>query len=338
MVKGSPHWLFVLLSILLRLHEATAAPTLDGIGSFGYQLQNPDISQLAVSSYELVIIDYSRDGSDAQAFSATEIATLKNSGKKVLAYLSIGEAEEYRFYFKSAWTRAQKRGPCGRVPARRAPAWLDEVNRDFCGNYKVKYWDRQWQRLVFGVRHGKRRSYLDRIIDAGFDGAYLDIVDGYEYWLEKRGAARRPTAAQDMANFVVKLARYARVKRGQRDFIVVPQNGAEIIDVVSPKLRKRYLATIQGIGAEDTFYFGRKDEDNRFDPQPALRTLEKYVAAGKKVFAVDYLLQSAKIKKFARLACAQGFVPQVASRALDTVENQVLVGCQCLFSESGWVC
>lgn len=329
---------FALLSVLVSVRTSVALPTLDDVFSFGYQLQEANVSRLSTAPYQLLIIDYSKDGSEANAFTADEIATIRNAGKKVLAYLSIGEAEGYRYYFRKNWTRAQKKTRCGRERTNKAPPWLDEVNPDFCGNYKVKYWERAWQRILFGVHSGARKSYLDRIIDAGFDGVYLDIVDGYEYWLDKPEAERRVTAARDMAALVMKIGRYARQTRGKSDFVVVPQNGAGIISALSRSMKARYLESIQGIGAEDTFFYGRRDEDNRFNPQPALRLLKRYTEAGKKVFVIDYLLDETKIQEFARMACALNFVPQVGNRALDTFDTQVLSGCQCIFSIHGMVC
>jgi len=34
----------------------------------------------------------------------------------------------------------------------------------------------EWQAIIF--------EYEDRILNAGFDGVYLDIIDGFEYWEE----------------------------------------------------------------------------------------------------------------------------------------------------------
>jgi len=31
------------------------------------------------------------------------------------------------------------------------------------------------------IIYGKNTSYTEMILDAGFDGAYLDIIDGYQY-------------------------------------------------------------------------------------------------------------------------------------------------------------
>jgi len=42
----------------------------------------------------------------------------------------------------------------------------------------VQYWDTEWQEIIYG----NSESYLKKIIDAGFDGVYLDIIDAFEYF------------------------------------------------------------------------------------------------------------------------------------------------------------
>jgi cysteinyl-tRNA synthetase len=100
----------------------------------------------------------------------------KSSGMRrlVLAYLSIGEAEEYRYYWRSEWKR-------------RPPQFLGRENPEWKGNYKVRYWMDEWQEIICGRADGGlfEKSYLKRIIDAGFDGVYLDILDA-AFYFERR--------------------------------------------------------------------------------------------------------------------------------------------------------
>jgi len=70
---------------------------------FVYQLQRIDLGAIGETKFELVIMDYSRDGSDAEKFTAEGINALRdNPGgpKTVLSYMSIGEAEDYRWYWQ----------------------------------------------------------------------------------------------------------------------------------------------------------------------------------------------------------------------------------------------
>ena len=98
-----------------------------------------------------------------------EITSLKTKpgGRRrlVIAYMSIGEAEDYRFYWRKEWDY-------------RPPVWLGDENPDWDGNFKVHYWEPEWQEIIFG----QENSYLDKILEAGFDGVYLDIIDAFEYY------------------------------------------------------------------------------------------------------------------------------------------------------------
>jgi cysteinyl-tRNA synthetase, unknown class len=97
----------------------------------------------------------------------------KPSGKKrlVLAYLSIGEAEDYRSYWKKEWEYNK-------------PLFLEQENPEWKGNHKVKYWTEEWKEIICGRSDGTgfSESYLKQIIDAGFDGVYLDVLDAAYYF------------------------------------------------------------------------------------------------------------------------------------------------------------
>jgi cysteinyl-tRNA synthetase len=96
-----------------------------------------------------------RPSSASTAASSTE--------RLVIAYMSIGEAEDYRYYWQPGWNSAP-------------PGWLLGENPQWEGNYLVEYWDAQWQDIIFGSDD----SYLGRILNCGFDGVYLDKIDSFE--------------------------------------------------------------------------------------------------------------------------------------------------------------
>jgi cysteinyl-tRNA synthetase len=125
------------------------------------------IHAVTSTNYDLIIMDLFFH--DNTPFTASEIEQLRhkaNGGKRlVICYMSIGEAEDYRYYWQQDWNSDK-------------PSWLDAENPDWEGNYKVKYWEKEWQDIIFG----NDSSYLKKIIDADFDGVYLDIIDAYEYY------------------------------------------------------------------------------------------------------------------------------------------------------------
>lgn len=278
------------VSYLPLVATAAPPPALLAVNDFVYQLQDLDLEAIGQTVYDLVIIDYSAEGDDETAFSADQIAALKASSggpKVVLAYMSIGEAEDYRFYWQADWEPGD-------------PAWLDVENPDWEGNYKVRYWDPGWQAIIF--------DYTSRLLDAGFDGAYLDVVDAYEYYAG-RG---RVGAAQQMADFVAAIRLYTRAR--DPAFYVLVQNAPELAILVPS-----YLNSVDGIGQED-IYYGHEDDDVQTPPEVTSR-LERYLdvfrSAGKQVLTVDYAATPAHVHAAYTSSRAHGYVPFVTVRDLD---------------------
>jgi cysteinyl-tRNA synthetase len=270
---------------------AGARPPLLAVNDWLYQLQNIDLAAIGGTAYDLVVMDYSAEGDDETAYTADQIAALKASagGRKiVLAYMSIGEAEDYRFYWQEDWQPGD-------------PTWLGEENPDWHGNYKVRYWDPAWQAIIF--------SYTDRLLDAGFDGAYLDIIDAYEYY-----AAQRPTAAEDMVAFVAAIRAFALSRAP--GFLIFPQNAAELATLVPV-----YLDSTDGIGQED-IYYGYEGDDTA-TPPAVTAELEGYLDlfrdAGKLVLTVDYATTPDHVDDAYAKSQAKGYVPFVTVRDLDAL-------------------
>jgi len=295
--EETPAALWLIAAPALELESVTPS-----VATFLYQLQDLDLEAIGQTGYDLIVMDYSATGPDQTAFSAGQIAALKNSSggpKIVLAYLSIGEAETYRFYWQPAWDRDNNGQPDAG-----APAWLDEVNPDWAGNYKVHYWDPGWQAIIYG----NPGSYLDKIIAAGFDGVYLDLIDAYDDYQEQG----RDSAAQEMVDFVIDLAGYARAQRP--GFLIFPQNAAELAAHFP-----QYLAAVDGIGQEE-IYYGYPDDGDPSPPDFLAEVepeLDRFVEAGKTVLLTAYTTDPAQIDEQYARARAQGYIPFATVRALD---------------------
>ena len=270
--------------------------------SWGYQLQMLKIEPLAASPYDVLVIDYSRDGSDEGALTPAELAQLKakpdGSRRIVLAYLSIGEAEAYRYYWKWTWGGRWYTEWIGWLIG---PQWLRSGNAEWGGNYAVRYWDPRWQEIIAGPG-----GYLERIARAGFDGVWLDKVDSSIEAVAKA----RPTAQDDMRGFVARIAR--RGRELQPGFLVVPQNGEELLSDAT------YRATIDGIGKEDLL-FGEFAEKK---PNPAdviarrIGMLKQLTTEGKPVLAVEYVDDAGLIAEARRTLTSLGFIAHFADRDL----------------------
>lgn len=308
----------------------------DGSGQallYVLQPERTSVDALENAAFKWLVLEPSRSGGAAGEFSVDEIESIRAAGpcgdKIVLAYLSIGEAEDERDYWDPAWVAGAEGPPISGV----APAWLGPSNPDFRSNYKVRYWQPEWQAIVLGTSGGSKRTPLDRIIDAGFDGVYLDIVDAFEFWSAAEGGNEltRAEARRRMIEWVRAIAEYARTTRGVTDFLVFPQNGAEIIlddDDELDDLSATYFAAIDGIGIEDLFYDETTPQSSA-EVQRRLNTLDEFQTRSKTVLVTDYVLSVSptpanggdRVASFYQRTLGAGFVPYAAlvDRELDEV-------------------
>ncbi|MFL6798606.1 MAG: MJ1477/TM1410 family putative glycoside hydrolase [Xanthobacteraceae bacterium] len=274
---------------------AAPASLLAAAKSWGYQLQKIRPASIAGIPYDVFVIDYSSDGTDAQAFSKADIASLKRkpdgARRIVLAYLSIGEAETYRYYWQPQWETSP-------------PAWAGETNKRYRSNIVVRYWDEDWQSIIFRGDN----NYLDRILAAGFDGIYLDRVDVHQE-LEQE----HPNAGEEMISFVKELAAHARSK--QPGFLVVPQNAEELL------VRADYREVIDGIAKEDLLFGDSRSKhpnaQNVIDT--GVRYLKEMTQDGKPVFVVEYVDKPEQITAARKEIEGYGFIPHFAKRSLDVM-------------------
>ncbi len=284
--------LFALL--LSTTANAVENPVFTEADSWLYQLQNANIDDIAATDFDIVVMDYAQDGTDDTAYTQMQIQELQDSGKIVLAYFSIGEAEDYRFYWDDQWNT-------------NAPSWLGPENPNWEGNYKVKYWQTGWWDTGL-------QPYLNRINAAGFDGVYLDIVDAYDYW-DNHGYGTTVSA-----NRMVKLIKKVRKNLTADTPIVCPQNAESIIDDASKKYRTMYWSNIDCIGVEDLFYHSPKSDRTY---RKAL--LKKFSNHNKRILSVEYI-SADKHNKYVSKVNAREFssIPYRANpnRELDTIVVQ----------------
>ena len=260
---------------------------------WGCQFQNLDIAQAAASPLDLIIIDPDAQDSHGRALDASDVAKLKvkpdGSRRLVLSYISVGEAESYRRYWKEGW----------RVEA---PDWLGPENTNWPGSFVVRYWQDGWKNHLYG----KPQSTLDHLLTLGFDGMFLDRVDAYNDW-----TSTRPMAPQEMVELVDTLAHYARQR--QPGFLIIGQNSEELLRNAT------YTSAVDGVSKESLLYGldapGRANKAE--DVEWSLTRLKGAKRQGLPIFAIEYLDDPATISAARTELAKQGFVPFFATRMLD---------------------
>jgi cysteinyl-tRNA synthetase len=189
----------------------------------------------------------------------------------------------------------------------------------------VAYWDPAWKDVVIHGRHQTSRPYgeyvsvLDEILRDGFDGIYLDWVEGYEHDAVLAAAAvEGKDSAAEMVAFIREISQVATAR--QPGFLVIQQNAAALVDG-HPEL----LRVIDAVAQEGIWYAGgatdswddRDGYDGPTDPELTnyyLEYLADYLDAGMPVFNCEYALVHADAA-YAN-SYAQGFVPYVTRSSL----------------------
>ena len=296
----------VLASMLAHFACAESNPA-----SFAYILQADSfaktkpsaVAKLKESGRDWIVLDAASAGDTPWEQADLDTIRSGKAGRKVVAYLSIGEAEDYRPYWQSEWVSNGKRTAT-------APVWLGIENSDWKGNYQVKYWNADWQKLMLGA--------IDDAMACGFDGVYLDIVDGFEtyeqgadgYLNDRINPETKQTYRRDMVDWVKAISAHARAKDPAA--LVIPQNGSQLV------VEKDFVAVISAQGIEDLFTNGKK-------LQPASHTdeilghLKTLALAKKPVLLIEYpkTRQGQALSK--KLAEENGLVWLVTDRQLKTL-------------------
>lgn len=256
------------------------------VKTFACQLQNLNPARLP--NVDLFILDPTPDGTTLYA--PGQVAKMKQGGRLLLAYLSIGEAEDYRSYWQKGWKPGK-------------PAWLGPTNPEWGGNYKVHYWDPAWRRIV-------RDSAL-AIQRQGFDGLFLDVVDGWEFWQDKHAQAK-----QAMTDLVLEVSQETR--RQRPDFGIVLNGGDGLLG------DGRLLDSITGVAKEEIF-FGLGG-DSKVTPvqftQDCQKRLRPLIEARKLVLSIDYTKDPAQKRAAQQAARQNGYLEFIGARGLDSLPSQ----------------
>jgi len=285
---GSLLILLLLSGLLGGCQPAAQEPDWLAVDDFLYQLQRADPDRIGETAFDLAVVTLATAGNSPEV-----IPALRNSPggpKIILCYMSIGQSENYRWYWQPEWETDP-------------PSWLDVPDGVWAGDHWVRYWDPDWQRIIYGTPE----SYLDQILALGFDGVYLDRVDAYWYYQDQG----RETAAREMVDFILDFTEYAREKH--LGFGVFPQN-AEELGVLFPDL----MEAMTGIGVEDLYYGYPRDHEPSPPEWTAEREsiLDQWVAAGKLVLTIDYTARPEQIADAYFRSHARGYVPYVTDRSL----------------------
>jgi len=296
-------YLVIMLVMVVAIEHSFSAQTPPA--SFAYVLQADSlakskteaVAKLVACGRDWIVLDASF--STEEPWTTADLSAIRagRAGRKVIAYLSIGEAENYRAYWQSSWST-------------NAPAFLLGENPEWKGNFRVKFWQADWQKIIL--------ADVDKIMAAGFDGVYLDIVDGFETF-EQNGndfiddrlnPETKQSYRRDMVDWVKAVA--TRARKTNPAALVIPQNGTQLL------AHADFLGAVDAVGVEDLFTNGDKLQKTA-DTKYRLENLAPMLAAHKPVLDIEYPKRKERQALAREESSHHGFVWLVTDRQLRTL-------------------
>ncbi|MCP3969570.1 MAG: hypothetical protein GY717_04490 [Rhodobacteraceae bacterium] len=243
----------VLLIYLWAGASAAADERLSGVTTWMYQLQGLDEpaawGRLAATDYDMLVLEPGQNFAGWAYGTGAMVRALRHkpdgSRRVLLAYVNIGQAEDYRDYWRPDWVAPVRR-------RRGVPSFLIPADPDgWPGNYPVAYWDPRWQAVWLGPG-----GIVSDLVRLGFDGVWLDWVGAYDHGPVRAAAAADGVSPEgEMIGLIERLV--AAGRDVDRHFLVVPQSAVYLLDA-DPS---RYLRAIDGLGVEDIWFSGEGDAD-----------------------------------------------------------------------------
>ncbi|MCP4685223.1 MAG: glycoside hydrolase, end-alpha-1,4-polygalactosaminidase, partial [bacterium] len=104
-------------------------------------LETDMVEQIAASEYDMVVLDFIPFEANNTDYPMAEVVdSLHNAPqpKLAIAYIDIGQAEDFRTYWQPGWSIGK-------------PEWIVGGDPDgWAGNYPVAYWYEEWREIWLG--------------------------------------------------------------------------------------------------------------------------------------------------------------------------------------------
>ncbi|WP_187170402.1 endo alpha-1,4 polygalactosaminidase [Salidesulfovibrio onnuriiensis] len=317
-----------LLALLALPGAAQAGPMskrLAQVKTWMYLIQdldmNDSVQALADSPYELLVIEPGHNFSDGPYETERIVRRLRTAPdgarRILLAYVDIGQAEDYRDYWQPGW-KAPQPGKPG------TPDFLVTPDPDgWSGNFTVAYWRPTWKKIWLG-----KDGIITQLARMGFDGVYLDWIEAYDdEHVIKAASAEQRDPAKEMLTFIEEIGEAGTAVN--ENFMIVAQNAPYLIDA-DPE---RYEEAIDALAVEDTWFHGEADADwddphagdlhlihdqnqDDYSTEDRLAQYLKYQERGIPVFSVDYCVSEENAAMVYEQAVEAGLIPLVTRVSL----------------------
>lgn len=253
--------------------EGPVPPRIAAIESFAVYFSDP--WQDTLSTFDLAVLDPDNR-------SQAEIQRLRAQGTIPIAYVNLGEAETYRYFYEQV-----------------DPDWLLGPNPNWANHFYVDARKEGWQRLLLN-------TVIPNIMADGFQGLFFDMVD-----------TALPGLHPETKPGMVALIR--KIRAAHPDKLLFMNNGQFLVDEVHPFLDASIVENVftRYDFKNDRYVRTRPSERTRL-VQQLKNDKETY---GLRPFLLNYARTSKSPDRLYALhrAAEVGFLPFVSTVELDTI-------------------
>lgn len=249
------------------------SPRVAAVESFAVYFSDPWRDTLA--TFDLVVLDPDNR-------SVPEVQQLRERGVRPVAYVNLGEAESYRYFFDAV-----------------DPDWLLGANPHWANHFYVDARRRGWQRLLLD-------TVIPNIRAKEFEGVFLDMVD-----------TALPSLYPETEPGMIALIE--EIRRAYPDWILIMNNGLFLVDDVHRRLD---ALVVENVFTRYDFEQGTYTRTPVSVRSPLVHRLQAFRGRyGLRAFLLNYADAYDSPHRTHAVHCAReaGFLTFVSTIELDTV-------------------
>jgi len=206
-----------------------------------------------------------------------------------IGYISVGEAEDYRFY----WNQISKR------------PWIISENPNWEGNYYVDVRSAEWHSLLLN-------HVIPKIVANGFQGLFIDTLDTVDVLEEELGN-------KFSGSKVSMIALIEKIRQRYPELLLISNGGFSILKQIAPYL--------DGILVEDIYMMVDFKNDSymkvsKSDRKYKINKIKEALTINPlPVFNIEYISENNHklIKKYIHKSKKLGFKPYIAEKNLNKI-------------------
>ena len=214
-----------------------------------------------------------------------DLDRIKERGTLCVAYVSLGEAEDYRWY----WDEMKHKD------------FILEENPDWEGNYYIDPRSEEWkQYFIYRV--------IPKVLRDGYDGLFLDTIDTAEY-LEWKDEEKYKGSMDAMAELI------KAIRKNYPRIIIISNNGLAIIDKFAKYVDIALVEDLYTMYDFENEKYGFQEKEITEENRALLQNISREYNIP--VLTLEYSDDKHEIKNINSRSLSDGFYPYVADIHLE---------------------